>query len=690
VAHAAGEAIHPGLGEYLAPQSEIEAAKRWTGGPEGPGEGTGSMLYNIAEYATMAGEAEKGVAGAAKIVSGSEKLKRMAEVVNVLEKYPRLQSILGAAMMQGGVAAAQGLAHGEDVGTAVHQGEATGAIAGGFAGLSSGAEGLLRRNAATFEDVGGVKTVVPAEVRNARPTPQQAAGQESIRRAAQETLGSHLEEVNASRRTPVSTLPALPARTGPFEFQLRGVEPTPAATPGEIQRAAPFSAANTEPVPWNAQNVERMSTIPAENQVEGGPGAAGYRMTSGTKTPARPGAVSAGEEAMYRSAGRPPRPVQTPEAAPVQPGGELRTQDPNVAKLHVANLNEIVGHEDFAKLPEAQQGQILDARTDAQRQLRAYHDEMDASTSAARERMRGANFPQIDIPSTVQRVGSYTDAANYLEGTATGGYQAIADALALNDISGGKYTAIRNANREAWNAYTGATSPEALHGAENAIDETNRQMMDLLHKDIQGAVTPKELDGFNAAYSSAQKLKYVAHAVDSSFSGNASAAARSWEYRGFDGDRLMENLDRLEQKYGRDSLERMVGKDQWSTLRQVAELNRTGAARARFGAAVKPVAEWLSKQEGLFSRLGPAAVGGTVAEMAGGHYLTGMAVGTGMAMATKNVMNAVLSNPKIAGNLIFAMEAGARPQVYGPFIGALIQRYNQPQAPEPADGGGGQ
>jgi hypothetical protein len=206
-------------------------------------------------------------------------------------------------------------------------------------------------------------------------------------------------------------------------------------------------------------------------------------------------------------------------------------------------------------------------------------------------------------------------------------------------------------------------------------------MADLLHHDIQGAVSPKELDGFNAAYSSAQKLKFIGQAVDSSFSGNASSAARSWEYRGFDGNRLMANLNRLTQKFGRNSLERLMGKESLDTMYQVAELNRTGAARARFGTALQPIAEWLGKQSTALTHLAPIGLGGLAGEMSGipHGWVLGAAAGEATAMATRKVMNMVLSNPKIAQNLIFAIDSGARPQNYGPMIGAMILQHEKQQ-----------
>ena len=188
-------------------------------------------------------------------------------------------------------------------------------------------------------------------------------------------------------------------------------------------------------------------------------------------------------------------------------------------------------------------------------------------------------------------------------------------------------------------------------------------------KDIHGAVSPKELSGFNDAYRNAQRMRAVATAVDGSFTGNASSSARSWEYRGFDGNRLMSNLSRLQQRMGRGPLERVVGKDNLDTLFRVAELNRTQTARARFGVAVKPIVQSL-----LSLHVGPIAAGGFLGHLTGIGYEAGAVAGWGTAAATKKVMDAVLTNPKIAQNLIFAIDSGANPAHYGPMLASMIQQ----------------
>jgi hypothetical protein len=104
-----------------------------------------------------------------------------------------------------------------------------------------------------------------------------------------------------------------------------------------------------------------------------------------------------------------------------------------------------------------------------------------------------------------------------------------------------------------------------------------------------------------------------------------------------------------------------------SNLQAIADATKTPAQQARFTYGLKHLAMYI-----------PAAVGFKM-----GYSMTGSALG-GAAGATaaeaaawatqKLVMKAVVENPKIAQNLLFAIESGARPEKYGPFIGAMIQQ----------------
>jgi hypothetical protein len=548
----------------------------------GPWEGAGGWLETITEF--MGGQ--KALEG----LTIPERLAKISQVAKFLEKYPKMAAALGANARMGATAGGQTLV--KTGGDTKAAGEAAALTAGsGLAleGAAGGVRNFLNNNAATRATVGGVETVVPGNVRKTIMKPEQQAGQEAIKRSAQDTLGQHLQEVNESRAIPPSP-PALPARTGPFEFELQG-----------------------------------------------------------------------------------PRTGE-------QTGGTLKTQDSNIARQHIANLNDVIDHPEFEKLPPEQQQQILRARTDAQQQMAQYN----AHLQTLSPRANRPNFEQIDIPATVQRIGSYTEAAAHLEGIATDGYNSIADSLMLNDISGGKFNAIRNANKDAWEAYKGATSHEGLAMAENAIDATNQQMRDLLQNDIGGAVSEKELAGFNEAYGQAQTLKHIAAAVDGSFTGNTGSAAQPWEYHGFNGTRLASNLDRLVRRYGRPAIERSIGAHNLDTLYQVAELNRTDAGRAKFGATLTPVMRWLAK--GDFLHVGAIGAGGLAGRLVGLPLEAGALGGMAASIIGKKVMNAVMTNPKIAENIIYAMDHAVQPKIYGPLIGSMIVQQESAKDQEQGEG----
>jgi len=132
--HKAGEALHPGLGEEMIPQEGIDAYDKATtlhGGAEDAGAG----LETIAEFA-LGEEALKGL-------SVGQKLSKIAPLVQTMEKYPKLAKVLTTALRQGSISAGQGMAHGEDAGTAAKQGLETGGIGLALGGAGAGLKKLL-------------------------------------------------------------------------------------------------------------------------------------------------------------------------------------------------------------------------------------------------------------------------------------------------------------------------------------------------------------------------------------------------------------------------------------------------------------------------------------------------------------------------------------------------------------------
>jgi hypothetical protein len=271
---------------------------------------------------------------------------------------------------------------------------------------------------------------------------------------------------------------------------------------------------------------------------------------------------------------------------------------------------------------------------------------------------------EINVPKVVEKVGSFSDARDQLDQAAEQGYNA------LNAATDGQFSKLRQAGKDAWQSWRNAITPEQQKAAKDALDQ-NEQKISTMFDGLKGKFDPKTLDSFNQTFKNARVLDQVSAAVDGSFAGNPSASARSWEQRGFDGNQLMRSLSRLERQVGRSKLEQVIGGDNLDTLYQVAELNRTNAQRAKFGAAVEPVKQALFQ---LGRHAGWGTAGAAAAHAMGASPEAGAFAGVAAGEVSKKVMNAILTRPQIARSLIFALDSGARPENYGPYVATLIEK----------------
>jgi hypothetical protein len=547
---------------------------------EGLEQNVGGYGTDLAALLYTQGRAEAGLTGEALLklfpeVEGAAKFQMASKLAQIMEKHPIIGKALAAGLAQGGQT------YVNTGGAAVPALEAGGiglvgtAVAGA---LPAALRDALEKNLPAYEDVGGQRMEIPAELRQNKPTPNQVAGQAAITTAAQKTLGQHLAEVNESRAA------------------------APAVTPAQ-----------------GTQEPFHLGTQPEY---------------------ARPG----GEEGPWAE-------KRTPRF----------TYDPNIAAAHLEDLTKRVDSPEFQKLPAQQRQEILNERSNLQKQMVGYHQRAIANAAPG-----GRSFlDPVDIPKEVSRVGSYTEAAQRLETTAKDGYEM------MNDVTGGKFNALRQANKDAWEAYIGASGADAQRAAAQKLDQSENDLRKMF-ADLRGVVDAKTLDGFDDAFRNAQGLARVANAVDSTFIGNASQSARSWEFRGFDGNKLMANLSKLQQRMGQGPLQRLIGKENLDTLFQVAELNRTQTSRTRFGAQIKPVVQYL-----ISHHVGPIAAGGFLGSLSGipHGWEAGAAAGWGTAaLASSNVMQQIITNPKVSSVLLWALDKGAKPETYGPYIGAMIDR----------------
>ena len=657
IANAIGVAEGAGRGVEETAAGIDRLASRATGGQESEplqeasekpvhrwNAGAGEAMEAGAEFLSgeeLLGLIGKGAGAAGEMMGLTDRMKQAQQLAGIVDRNPKIGKLLkiGASAVKnftltGGQTYAK---TGGNLGQSLTAG-AVGAGAGAAieTGLNSLA-GVAAKRATTIENVGGEEMPVPAEARAPKGTAQQEAGKRAITNAAKSTAQAHLEEFNQSRTAPTGA-PQLPAATGPFEFNLRGPRPTETAT-GDLLQPAQKGPKLIGP---NQTYLGSSAEPVAEGTAPRNRGVMGADITTEPERPAGP--------------------AREARADTAQGGGTFTTQDPNLARAHIANLNQVIESPRFDSLPRAQQQDLISARADAQKQMVDYQNRILENYPGYQ---KGGALEPVDIPSTLKRIGSFSDAADVLEGHAVKGYDF------MNEVTGGKFNAIRQANKDAWKAYAGASGEEAQASAERALDRSNARMDELMQS-LRGVVGDRELDGINDAYRNAQALHRVGNAVDAAFSGNPSASARSFEYRGFNGQALMNGLNRVERSMGRPALERVLGGDNLDTLYQVAELNRTQTQRARFGGFLKPVVESF-----IHGSVGPLAAGGYLGHLMGAGSAESWAVGAGagwaLSKASKAVMDAVLTNPAVAKHVIFAMEAGARPENYGPLIAGLIQ-----------------
>jgi len=269
--------------------------------------------------------------------------------------------------------------------------------------------------------------------------------------------------------------------------------------------------------------------------------------------------------------------------------------------------------------------------------------------------------PIVDVPRAVARVQSFGDAADEVEKAAKRSYDVI------DASTNGKFNAVKDDFTQAQKDLRNAGSPEARDAAQTRMDNASSAMRQIF-EDSDGQVSPQDWQSANRAWNNAKTLRQVHQAVESTFDTDAGFSQRSGTYRGFNGNQLRQNLNRLTQRIGEPELNRVVGRDNMDNLRKIAELTRTNADRAKFGAAVQKVGGWLAGHAA-----GAAGVGGLVGHFTGIGGLPGAIAGEAGYMAMRKVMQAVATNPRVGQQLTFAVEAGARPEYYAPLIGKMIR-----------------
>ena len=281
---------------------------------------------------------------------------------------------------------------------------------------------------------------------------------------------------------------------------------------------------------------------------------------------------------------------------------------------------------------------------------------------AVQEAAGKVEIPKLNVEDAINKTGDYTGArAN------------LADQLnAVNDhletATGGKFLALRDevsaAQRAAWKG-----------GAEEAAAYKSkiRELDDLLS---QSKLPPELNQAVRGGWRQYYVLGDVAKSFDKALDGIPGESAVSQAQRGINGGKLMRSLQNTVIVHGRAAVENALGgAERLKALEMIANANKTNASRTAFNKALWVVGQALPA--GLGAKMGWALTGNWVGAAAGaeaGRETARM----GMTQVAK-VLQAVKTNPRIAQNLIFAIESGARPQNYGPMIATMVQQYFKEQ-----------
>lgn len=582
----------------------------------GQDQETGAIMSQIGQW--MTGE---GILKAT--MSTAEKSTMIAKMMTTLEKNPALAKAVSATMKSdaaafiarhGAVAAgagAQTLAHG---GTPGQAGEAA-AIAGGTGAVIEGA------------GAGGKATLE----RLAKPATTTGA----VEDAAKDAVARRVAETNAATR---GAQPTTGHPEGAYKFTIGGT-PTTDTTEGSIAQQPRKAQIGTRAVAGKG---------PTETQVYTDP-ATGEERSVETSTPGainaipKPGTAPqvSHKSPTYRMSEE-PRPGTVTRADSAAGGGTLITEDPKVAAAHLASLDEIIRSGDFDKMPPEQQAGYQAQRDDMQKQISGYYQHQRATGAYA------PNFPAIDAKRAVDATGDFSDARAVLHQAAAQVYEHA------NNATGGEWQRLDKHINDLYDKLDQLPDLNSQADARAAVRSQIGEAQDAMFKMLED---PK--NGFNADDVAQAKKNFRAgyvlqgahEAVKPIYAIEQQPGRVTGRYRGFNGQQL--GAQWKEFLEANPDAKQVIGGDRVDTLSRLFKANETMASRRRFGDAVLAVA------------------GAAVGFHLGG--LTGAGEGAIGAPAIRYVLDGLVSSPKVAKSLLFAIDAGARAQSYAPGLAKMIE-----------------
>ena len=296
----------------------------------------------------------------------------------------------------------------------------------------------------------------------------------------------------------------------------------------------------------------------------------------------------------------------------------------------LARTNEVGPYE--GDIPESQPGQQPTATT-----------QPTAQPSAGGQRVsfmeeKPPNFQPIDSKAAVQNVRSFKDAANLIRQHASPIF------ARFDSATGGEYTRLRGILDDAYN--------NEDYGLVNKTED----QIDSLFDQTRGKVDRTDFRAAKSAWRSSKVLDAVHSAVSRSFNiADESLASDSDVWRGINGGKLMNGINRLTERYGRAPLENIIGSDGLTGLTRIAALTQTPQRAAMYGQVVNEVANHMAA-------VTPKASG---------------LIGQSVKEARKLFLHQIATSPTVARWAEYAAQSRIAPKIYAPLISAAINSQNE-------------
>jgi hypothetical protein len=242
---------------------------------------------------------------------------------------------------------------------------------------------------------------------------------------------------------------------------------------------------------------------------------------------------------------------------------------------------------------------------------------------------RPPNFKPIDVNNEVQGVTTYKQAADLARKHAMPVFDTF------NKATGGEYVRLRK-------ILDGAYSSEDFPLVNKTEDE-----IDKLFDQTQGKIDRLDFKTVKSVWKKTRILDAVHAAVNRAFDvSDPELATEADVWRGISGAKLMTGINRLTDRYGKATVDNIIGKGGLAGLTRIASLTRSPQFAAMHGEATGEVANLLLGKAGLIK--------GTLRD------------------ARNMVLHAVATSPRVARYMEFAIKNRVPPRVYAPIVAQAI------------------